>query len=137
MVGYGGYGQFPPPSAGFLMLPKKRFRTCTDKNVHKVKFAGFEFKVLQVCQAYDPKRKYHSGFLLTPFSEKEIKNQSHTSGRGTLYIKGWDSNNGLWEITYPDARIRQLEEDLVWFHSDGTQTFKILTGNKASDIDDE
>ncbi len=132
MYGHGGYNP-----AGFVMLPKKRFRTSTDKNVHEVRFSGFEFKTVQVCQAYDPKRKFHSGFLLTPFSEKEIRKQSRERSRGPLYIKGWDSTKGLWEITYPDTVLKQIEENLIWFRSDGASSFRVLSGNKNPDIDNE
>jgi hypothetical protein len=123
-------------NSGFLMLPKKRFKTITDKNVHAVEFEGFRFKTLQVCQSYDARRKFHSGFLLTSFSLKEIHMQTRKHGRGSLYIKGWDRNRGLWEITFPDTRLKQLEEDIIWFRSDGTSSFMILKGVNNSDVDD-
>ncbi len=124
-------------NSGFLMLPKKRFKTITDKNVHAVEFEGFRFKTLQVCQSYDARRKFHSGFLLTSFSLKEIHMQTRKHGRGSLYIKGWDRNRGLWEITFPDTRLKQLEEDIIWFRSDGTSSFMILKGVNNSDVDDQ
>jgi hypothetical protein len=127
----------PDPSYGFLILPKKRFRTVTDKNVHEVKFGNFAIKTVQVCQAYDSKRKYHSGFLLTPITEKEIRKGAGKSGRGNLYIKGWDRSKGLWEITFPDTRLKQIEEDLIWFHSNGTSGFKVLKPITRSNVDDE
>ena len=109
------YPGYYNPSSGFLMLPKKRFKTVTDKNVHEVKFKNFAIKTVQVCQSYDSKRKFHSGFLLTPIKEGEIRKGAGT-GRGDLYIKGWSRSSGLWEITYPDTRLKQIEEDLIWFH---------------------
>jgi len=125
-------------SFGFLVLPKKRFKTVTDKNVHEVKFEKFNIKTSQVCQAYDSKKKYHSGFLLTPITEKEIRKSAQTMGRGALYIKGWDRNKGLWEITYPDTRINQIEENVIWFHSDGTSSFTILKSiPRRGHVDDE
>tara|TARA_R110002020_G_scaffold423456_1_gene632563 strand:+ start:889 stop:1284 length:396 start_codon:yes stop_codon:yes gene_type:complete len=123
-------------NTGFFILPKKRFKTITDKNVHAVEFEGFRFKTLQVCQSYDAKRKFHSGFLLTPFSLKEIRTETRTQGRGSLYIKGWDRNRGLWEITYPDTQLKQLEEDMIWFRSNGASSFMVLKGINNSDVDD-
>jgi hypothetical protein len=121
---------------GFLILPKKRFKTVTDKNVHEVKFKKFNIKTLQVCQAYDSKRKYHSGFLLTPITEKEIRKATRP-GRGDLYIKGWDRSKGLWEITFPETRLKQIEEDLIWFHSPVTSTFAILKPITRNNVDEE
>ena len=130
------YPGYYDPNSGFLMLPKKRFKTVTDKNVHEVKFKKFNIKTLQVCQAYDSKRKYHSGFLLTPITEKEIRKTTR-SGRGDLYIKGWDRSKGLWEVTFPDTRLKQIEEDLIWFHSPVTSTFAILKPIARNNVDEE
>ncbi len=130
------YPGYYDPSSGFLMLPKKRFKTVTDKNVHEVKFKNFAIKTVQVCQSYDSKRKFHSGFLLTPIKESEIR-RGAGRGRGDLYIKGWDRSSGLWEITYPDTRLSQIEEDLIWFHSDVVSGFNILKPIAKSGVDDE
>lgn len=124
------------PSYGFVILPKKRFKTVTNKNVHEVKFKNFAIKTVQVCQAYDSDRKFHSGFLHTSIKESDIR-KSAGSGRGDLYIKGWSRKDGLWEITYPDTRLKQIEEEVIWFHSDGVSGFNILAPIQKSDEDDE
>jgi hypothetical protein len=121
MLGIGNYS--------FTMVPSRRYKSVSGNKIKEPSFSGYDFKVGQIVYTYDPSRKNLSGFLLTNTTEKELAKRTG-SWTGTLYIKAQTLDMGLWQISLPKTRIKQIANDIIWFHSDGTHSFKILKSNK-------
>ena len=121
MLGIGNYS--------FTMVPSRRYKSVSGNKIKETSFSNYDFKVGQIIYTYDPSRKNLSGFLLTNTTEKELAKKTG-SWTGTLYIKAQTLDMGLWQISLPKTRLKQIEDDVIWFRSDGIHSFTILKSNK-------
>tara|TARA_Y100000310_G_scaffold332457_1_gene408075 strand:+ start:422 stop:811 length:390 start_codon:yes stop_codon:yes gene_type:complete len=126
MLGVGTYS--------FIMMPSRRYRSVSGKKIKEVSYGGHEFKVGQIIYAYDTSRKNLSGFFTTTSTMRGLA-KLVGSWTAVLYIKAQTSDKGLWELSLPNTKLQQIEDDVLWFHSDGTHSFKILKSNKRNSYD--
>tara|TARA_Y100000310_G_scaffold19566_1_gene19185 strand:+ start:425 stop:814 length:390 start_codon:yes stop_codon:yes gene_type:complete len=129
MLGAGAYS--------FIMVSLRRYRSVSDKKIKEISFGGYEFGVNQIVYAYDTNRKNLSGFLVTTSTVSGLAKLAG-SWSALLYVKAETADKGLWELSLPNTRLQQVEDDVIWFHSDGSHSFKILISNKrrSGDFDD-
>lgn len=116
--------------AGSWQKKKVLYRMIYEDEIHKVNWGGFDFKVRQIIMAYDATRSQRSGMLVTEVTYRELAKQSGKWKNG-LYIKATTPDNGTWDLTLPNVRMHQLDDEVLWFHSDGTDSLHIISKPKG------
>lgn len=111
-------------SDGFRIVPKKKFRLNSDKEIEKIEYERIAIKAVQFFHNYDTKLQKHTGLIITSTTEKELRKASKSSA-GELYVEGQDKVRGSWEIVFPETNLKQLDKDVLWFSYEGTSTFVI------------
>jgi len=121
---------------GFIMVPKKRYKSVRNPNIKEVDFDGVSIPARQIVWAYDSNRKNFTGLIVTGMTLKAINSRTRRT-KGTLYFKAFSGDMGLWEISLPSTRLTQIDEDILWYHCEGVHGFTVLKKvGPATDFED-
>jgi hypothetical protein len=108
------------------MLSVIKFKSIFGSNIIKVRYGNCDISCFQVVQRYAPSRRFRCGFLYTNMSIKEIGKKNGSYGKKSLYMKLRTPERGLFEIQMDNVQIKQVDEEIIWFHHDGISALTIL-----------
>ena len=112
--------------------PLFKYRMIFEDEIKLVNWNGHDIRTRQVVLGYDTARKTRTGMLVTEVKLRDLQRRARNLGRGNLYIRANTDDYGEWETTLMDVRLSQVDDSVLWFHTDKAGSLNVLKKAKRA-----